>query len=382
MWVVLALVVLLVAAGITAWSVLGDDGDGSPAGSRGGDATGGANCSGEYCVGPYPYVNACGLLDPSSTSARIGAIGNEGLRVRETFADPLPPADAASPPAWTFGVRSTCDVRPVDYEKAVFRSLTLELEQYGKDGVVEPGPAEPGRPLPGVEGVVVQDGDGAAEVLGWVRNTRFRMNLVWSNKKPAIPDATLAALAAAVVQGVPDAPDAAADLGDLSQDGRQVVIDACTAFTGADFQDATGYAVDPTNVDRTYGATPAGPITSTCRRTTAAPNRGLPTPGGTTHMDGALSPNVTVTPHPDDAAARAALAEDRRDIQGAVDVPGVGDGAVFGVADSSSFRLEFTKGFHRVRVDCGLTNGNADWTPADMRERLEPIAAAIAARMP
>lgn len=57
-----------------------------------------------------------------------------------------------------------------------------------------------------------------------------------------------------------------------------------------------------------------------------------------------------------------------------------GDGAVFGVA-GSRFGLEFAKGFHQVRVDCGLSNGNADWTPADMRARLEPLAAAVAARM-
>ncbi|MFD7659052.1 hypothetical protein ACFV4N_34165 [Actinosynnema sp. NPDC059797] len=374
---VLALVVVLVAAGVTAWLTLRGE-DGSPSG---GDATDSAGCSGEYCIGRYEYVNACGLLDPSSAAARIGPIGDGGLRVQESFIDPLPTADPASPPAWPFSARSFCDIRPVDHEEAVFRGLSLELEQYGKAGVVEDRPVERGRSLPGVRDVAVRDGDGGVEVFGRVRNTRFRLNLVWGNKKPAVPEATLTALVDGVVEGVATAPGAARDLGELRQDGRRVVTDACAVFTGADFQDAVNYAVDPTNVDRGYTTALTGPITRTCRRTTAPPDRERPAPEGTTYLDGAMSPQVTVTSHPDAAAARAAVAEDRRDLRGAVDLPGLGDGAVFGVA-GSRFSLAFTKGFHQVRVDCGLSNGNADWTPADMRARLEPLAAAIAARMP
>ncbi|MFT7840266.1 hypothetical protein Q5530_29340 [Saccharothrix sp. BKS2] len=378
MWLVLTLVVVLVAAGVAVWFTLRND-ESPSAGGR--EMAADEGCSGDYCVGRYAYVNACGVLDPGSAAARIGPIGNDGLLVQETFADPLPPVDAEAAPSWTYGTRSSCHISPNDYEEAVFRSLTLELQQYGEDGVVEEEPAEEGRALPGAEGVAVRDGDGGAEVFGWTRNTRFRLNLVWGNRKAAIPDATLASLVDAVVKGVVDGPGAAAELGTLRQDGRPVVVDACTVFTGADFQDAVDHVVDPTNVDRTYGTLLTGPITSRCRRTTAAAGRGLPVPEGTTHLDGALSPNVTVTPHPDAAAARAALAADRRRLAGAVDIPGLGDGAVFGT-NTSLFSLEFTTGFHQVRIDCGLTNGTSDWTPDDVRARLEPIAAAVLARMP
>ncbi|WP_344038882.1 hypothetical protein [Saccharothrix xinjiangensis] len=379
MWVVVALVVVLVAGGVVAWFTLGGGGSSDDGGdARGGEVTEEAGCSGDYCLGEYRYVNACGLLDPSSTAARVGPIGDEGLLVQESFADPLPTADPASP--WPFSARSLCDIRPVDHQGAAFRSLSLDLEQYAEADVVE-APAERGRSLPGVDNVVVRDEDGAVEVFGQVRNLRFRMNLVWSTKKPPIPEATITALVKGVVEGVATGPGAAEDLGELSQGGRRVVTDACTVFTGADFQDAVDYAVNPANVDRSYTTTSTGSITRTCRRTTATIDRERPAPGGTTYLDGAMSPKVTVTQHPDAAAARAAVAKDRRDLAGAVEIPGVGDGAVFG-AGPSAFSLQFTHGFHQVRVDCGLSNGNADWTPADMRARLEPLAAAIAARMP
>ncbi|WP_141976471.1 hypothetical protein [Saccharothrix saharensis] len=378
-WVVPALVVVLAAAGVTAWATLKGDDDRAAGG--GGDASGDVSCSGEYCLGEYRYVNACGLLDPSSVATRIGPIGDDGLQVSESYSDPLPTADPASPPKWPFSARSRCDIRPVDHERAAFRSVSLDLEQYAKEGVVERGSTEQGRSLPGVEGVAVRDEDGAVEVFGSVRNLRFRLNLVWTTRKPPIPESTLTALVDAVVKGVADGPSAPAELGVLRDGGRQVVTDACTVFTGADFQDAVHYAVDPTNVDRSYRTASSGPITSTCRRTTAPTDRERPAPEGTTYMDGAMSPKVTVTRHPDAAAARAAMGVDRRNIDGAVDLPGIGDGAVFGVA-ASAFTLEFTRGSHQVRIDCGLTNGNADWTPADMRARLEPLAAAIAARMP
>lgn len=378
---VLAVVVVLAATGVTAWLTLSGGGEERSGGRSGGDVADEAGCSGTYCIGQYQYVNACGLLDPSSATARIGPIGDEGLLVQESFIDPLPAADPASPPTWPFVVRSLCDIRTVDYEKAVFRSLSLEMEQYAKDGLAEEKPAERGRSLPGLENVAVQDGDGAVEVFGRVRNTRFRLNLVWSNKKPPIPESTLTALVDSVVKGVATGPSAAADLGELSEGGRRVVTDVCTVFTGADFQDAVDYAVDPTNVDRSYNTTLTGSITGTCRRTTAPLDRERPAPEGTTYLNGAMSPKVTVTQHPDAAAARAAVAKDRRNIAGTVDIPGIGDGAVFGTG-RSAFVLEFTRGFHQVRIDCGLSNGTAAWTPADMRARLEPLAAAVAARMP
>lgn len=381
MWVVLGLVVVLVAGGVVAWWALRDGGDGPATPAQGGVVADDAACSGDYCLGKYRYVNACGLLDPSSTAAAIGPIGNDGLLVQESYADPLPEADPKVGPTRPFVTRSSCDIRPVDSRKAAFRSLSVQLEQYAEDGVAQDGRTGKGRSLPGVADVVVQDGDGGAEVFGVVRNTRFRLNLSWGNKNPAIPDSTLATVVGTVVNGVANGPSEAADLGELRQAGRPVVTDACDVFTGADFQDAVDYAVDPTNVDRTYHTTMAGPLTRTCRRTTAPRDRERPAPEGTTYMDGAMAPKVTVTLHPDDAAARAAVAEDRRGITAAADIPGLGDGAVFGV-DNSAFVLVFTRGFHQVRVDCGLTNGNANWTPADMRARLEPVAAAIAARMP
>ncbi|WP_199444415.1 hypothetical protein [Umezawaea beigongshangensis] len=152
-------------------------------------------------------------------------------------------------------------------------------------------------------------------------------------------------------------------------------------FTGADFQQAVGHVVDPTNVDRTYSTTPVGPITRMCRRSTATLDHERPAPEGTTYMHGAMAPKVTVTLHPDTAVARAAMAKNHRHVADAVDIPGLGDGAVSGIV-TSAFTLEFTHGLHQVQIDCGLTNRNADSTPADMRARPEPLAAPVAARMP
>ena len=98
-------------------------------------------------------MNACGLLDPSSVATRIGPVGAGDLQVSESYSDPLPTADPASPPKWPFSARSRCDIRPVDHERAAFRSVSLDLEQYAKEGVVERGSTEQGRSLPGVEGV-------------------------------------------------------------------------------------------------------------------------------------------------------------------------------------------------------------------------------------
>ncbi|WP_199444414.1 hypothetical protein [Umezawaea beigongshangensis] len=217
---VLALVAVLTAGGVTAWSALGGGGEGASGGGPSGGVTEDAGCSGDYCLGEYQYVNACGLLDPSSVATRIGPIGNDGLLVQESFTDPLPAADPASPPTWPFSARSRCDTRTIDYEKAVLRTLSLELEQYAEDGVLEQTPAEQGRSLPGVENAAVQDEHGGVEVYGRVRNTRFRLNLFWSNKKPAIAEPTLVALVDTVVKGVPNGPSSAADLGELGGGDR------------------------------------------------------------------------------------------------------------------------------------------------------------------
>lgn len=375
MWLVVGLAVVLIAGGVTFLLVNADD---QPAGRGPSGRGAAAECSGEFCVDDYPYVNACGVLDPSSVPARLGPVGEEGVRVTEMYADPLPPVDPSTRHSWTFGVHSTCVVAADDHEgTAAFRNVTLELKQYGTEPPADKLPTDGVRPLEGVEGAVVEDQDGAAEVRWQSRNISFRLSLSWGRRKADIPHATMAELVRSVAERLPGAQGGPRDLG---QGGDRVVNDACTVFTGPDFQAAVKYVANPSRVVRKYSIPTGSPVTSSCERSTASEGQGFPAPDGTTYLDGAMSPKVTVTAHPDPTAARAVLAEDRGDIGDAVDVPGVGDGAVFGIGNSA-FSLLFTVGPHVVRVDCGLSNGNSHWTPADMRERLEPLAKAVAARL-
>ncbi len=377
MWTVVGLVVVLVAAGIAYLLVRESDG-GGPDGDGGGTAQDGGGCGGDYCVGGYTYVNACGVLDPSSVVSLIGSAGAGRLEVQETYADPLPRVEDPARAAWTYGLTSRCHVTPEDRDGAVFRSVSVELKQTAAEA---PAPREKGRPLQGVAGAVVEDLDGAARVHWRHRNVSATLDVTWTNRKPAIPDAAMAGTVEAITRGLANPPSEPRGLGELSEGGKRVVVDACTVFTGADFQSATRYAVNPTNVRRTYGTTVVAPLRTTCSRFTAPANAGLPAPDGTTFLDGSMYPRVTVTKHPDPAAAKAELGSNRERIDGAVDIPGIGDGAVFGTGSSSHFTLQFTAGFHLVTVDCGLSNGNADWTAEDMRSRLEPLATSIAGRM-
>ncbi|MGX7826263.1 hypothetical protein ACTG9Q_14335 [Actinokineospora sp. 24-640] len=376
----MGLVVVLVA-GVVTFLLVGDDDSGAPTERGPGGRGAGERCSGDYCVGDYPYVNACGVLDPSSMPTRIGPVGDEGVRVTEIHTDPLPRVDPSSRPSWTYGTHSTCTIAADDYEgTAAFRDVTLEMRQYGAEPPADKLPTDGVRPLEGAEGAVVEDQDGAAAVHWQSRNISFRLALSWGRKKADIPHAAMAKIVNSVTAGLADAPGEPAGLGDLSQGGDRVVTDACTVFTGPDFQDAVGYVVNPARVTRKYTLPARSSVTSSCARTTATKNQGFPAPDGVTYLDGAMSPKVTVTAHPDPAAARSALAKDRGDIDGAADIPGIGEKAVFGVGNPSYFSLLFTVGPHLVRVDCGLTNGTSDWTPKDMRDRLEPLAKAIAAR--
>jgi hypothetical protein len=376
LWTVVGLVVVLAAAGVT-YLVVRDTGDSGDPRGGGGDGQRGGGCSGEYCVGGYPYANACGVFDPAGVASLVGSPGSGPLHVQETYADPLPPVDGPARPAWTYGVTSRCHVSPEDGEGAVFRAVTVELKQTAAEA---PEPAVEGRPLDGAVAAVVEDVEGGARVHWRHGNVSARLDLVWGNRKAAIPDATVVRVVDSITRGLADPPGAPRGLGDLSRGGTKVVTDACAVFTGDDFQAATGYVVNPANVSRTYSSTVGSPLRTTCRRFTATAGAGFPASEGTTFLDGAMVPTVTVTALADAAAATAELGRNRERIAGAVDIPAIGDGAVFGI-DSTSFTLQFTDGFHLVTVDCGLSNGNADWTPADMRARLEPLATAIAARM-
>lgn len=380
MWTVVGLVVVLLAAGVT-YLLLRDDGDGGDPRGGGGDPGQGGGCSGEYCVGGYSYVNACGVFDPSSVASLIGSTGTGRLFVKETYADPLPPVDPAARGAWTYGVRSNCYISPEDREGAVFRSVSLELKQTADEAAELAGEGRPLEGAPDAPEAVVEDSEGNARVYWRYRNVSATLDLSWDSRRADISDDTMAQAVAAITKGLANPPGEPRGLGDLSEGGKRVVTDACTVFTGDDFQSATRYVVNPTNVSRTYSNLVNSPLSTKCRRFTAPANAGFPAPDGTTFLDGAMAPTVTVSKLADAAAAQAELDGNRERIAEAVDLPGIGDKAVFGIGSASAFTLQFTAGFHLVTVDCGLSNGNADWTAADMRSRLEPLAAAIAARM-
>ena len=374
LWTAVGVVVVLVAAGVTYLLVRESERDGA---SGEGGSPGGGGCTGDYCIGDYSYVNACSVFAPSSVVAVIGSAGTGGLYVQETYADPLPRVEDPARAAWTYGLTSTCHVAPEDRDRAVFHSVAVALKQTAKEA---PAPPSGGRSLPGVDGAVVEDLDGRASVRWRHRNISATLDVTWTTRKAPISDTTMAAVVKAINQGLANPPSEPRGLGDVSQGGKRVVTDACTVFTSEDFQSATRYAVNPTAVRRTYTTTTASPLRTTCSRSTAPANAGIPAPDGTTFLDGSMSPNVEVIKYPDPAAARAELDRNRERIDGAVDIPGIGDGAVFGV-NSGRFTLRFTSGFHVVTINCGLSNGNADWTAADMRSRLEPLATSVATRM-
>ncbi|MFC5289571.1 hypothetical protein ACFPM7_21160 [Actinokineospora guangxiensis] len=377
-WAVLGVVLVLVAAGVTTYFLAfhESDGDtGARGGSGGSGGSGQAECEGDYCIGEYPYANACGVFPPSSVAAHLGTVGTQGLRVQETYADPLPPIDGEQRPSWTYGLNSVCYISPADTERAQFRSVSVGLKQTSTDEVKKP---TKGRPLPGFDGALIEDLEGRGTVT-WARgNVEATFDVTWTNRKPAIPDGKLAAAAKAIDDALASPPGPPSDLGDLSRGGQKIVNDACEVYTGADFQAATKFTVSPFDIKRTY-VVGGGPEETSCRRTTASRNT-IPAAEGTTILDGSMAPVVRISALRDAAAAKSRLAEDRENIDLAETISGIGDGAVFGVR-GNRFTLVFTSGPHSVVIDCGLSNGNADWTPADMRQRLEPLAKAIAERM-
>ena len=376
-WTVVGLVVVLVAAGVT-YLLVRESGSDQADGDGGGTGQGGGDCTGDYCVGGYAYANACSVFNPTSVVPLIGSAGNGTLYVQETYADPLPRVEDPARASWTYGVTSSCHIAPEDREGAVFHSVEVALEQAAREA---PPPSVTGRPLSGADGAVVEDSDGAARVHWRHRNISATLTVTWTNRKPAISDAAIAGVVKAVTEGLANPSGEPRGLGDLSQGGRRIVNDACTVYTAEDFQSATKYAVNPTIVRRTYSIAGGGLQRTTCSRTTAPANTGLPAPEGTTFLDGSMSPYLEVLKQPDAATAKAELARNAARVDGAVTVPGVGDGAVFGVNSGGHFTLQFTAGFHLVALNCGLSNGNSDWTPEDMRSRLEPLAAAIVTRM-
>ncbi|OZM71435.1 hypothetical protein CFN78_19990 [Amycolatopsis antarctica] len=375
MWTVVGLVVVLFAGGVTFLVVRdsGNDGGGPGGGAQAGE------CAGDYCVGGYPYVNACGVFDPSSVASLIGTAGSGRLNVQETYADPLPPVAEGERASWIHGVSSKCHVSPEDRADAAFRAVSVELKHTPGEA---PAPSAEGRPLEGAPDAIVEESDGRAIVAWRHRNVSAKLDLSWGNDKAPIQDVTMAGAVESITTAMKNPPGEPRGLGELSTGDKRIVTDACAVFTGEDFQSATKYAVDPTNIDRSYNTTAGSPVITKCRRTSASENTGLPAPEGTTFLDGDMTPNVTVTAFPDAGAAQEELRRNRERIAEAVDVPGIGDTAVFGVVRAGgAFSLQFTAGFHLVTVDCGLSNGNAEWTGADMRARLEPLAKAIAGRV-
>ena len=382
-WAVLGVVLVLVAAGVATYFLAfhesdGDSGGGGGSGGSGGDTA--ATCEGDYCVGEYPYANACGVFPPSGVAARIGSAGTEGVLVQEAYVEPLPPVDGDPPPAWTYGVDSRCDISPVNPERAEFRSISVQLKQTAKGGAEKP---TQGRPLPGFDGALIADSAGAGTVT-WARaNIQVTFEVVWTTRRPAIPEGKLSAAAKAIDDAlagpaVPPGPPSA--LPDVSVGDQKLVNDACEVYTAADFQAATKYTISPFDVRRTY-LVGAGPRDTSCRRTTASTLNDIPAAEGTTILDGSMSPVVRVSALRDAASAKARFADERDRVEQAQTLSGIGDGAVFGIK-GGRFTLAFSSGPHLVVIDCGLSNGNADWTPADMRQRLEPLAKAISERMP
>src|SRR5690349_1843394 len=150
-WTVVGLVVVLVAAGVTYLLVResgSDQADGDGGTGQAGD------CTGDYCVGGYPYANACSVFNPTSVVPLIGSAGTGTLYVQETYADPLPRVADPARASWTYGVTSSCRIAPEDRERAVFHSVEVQLKQAAKEA---PAPSVAGRPLSGADGAVVED---------------------------------------------------------------------------------------------------------------------------------------------------------------------------------------------------------------------------------
>jgi hypothetical protein len=379
-WVVFPLVVVLVAGAVVVALVLSGDGD-KNGGPGGGQAGGG--CTGQYCVGGFPFVNACRVLPPDRYPGIFGPMGTTGQRIMERYADPLPPSDTSDLPTWTYGVRADCDSTAIDSD-APLRHVGIHLDEQNstKDIKVDEGDGD-GQPLQGAPEALIFDQDAAAEVH-WVHvNVKVTIQAEWGHDGTPVSHAAFAEAVQQVNNGIDHPQGEQQQQPKITQGGTTVIDDACAVFTGADFQKAVGYVVDPSNVVRGYTTPPDSDefLGTTCTRTTTSQSQGFPAPPGTTFLDGGMSPDVSVRPLGDAEHAKAALADDKDLIDGVQPVPGLGDVAVFGTGSSAFYTLEFVKGFTLVKIDCGTTVGNKDWTAADMRAKLTPIAKAILARM-
>ncbi|TDQ05391.1 hypothetical protein [Labedaea rhizosphaerae] len=362
-WVVFPLVAVLVAAGVVT-AVLASD-DEKTAGSPSKQANG---CTSGYCVGSHPYANACQALAPDGAWQLFPGSPPPKLRITETFADPLPASMST--------VESACEVAPLDAGSPI-QWILLHLRENATPATVEPGTGT-GVPLAeatGVPGAMAFDHDEQVDAH-WVHgNVSVKLTMSTERGKPRVDHAQLGQLVRKIDSALTAPKGPAEPVPGGTRGDAKVYTDACEVFAGNDFQKATGYVVNPGYVEREYSY-PEGydeQLGSTCHRYTARADSGYPKPPGTTYLDGLLAPEVTVFPTPDKATAAERLADDKVQLGGAVDVPGVGDAAVFG----GSGTLEFVKGFHVVR----LSNTPSDGPTDDLRATLTALAKAIAARM-
>ena len=360
---VFPLVAVLVAAGVvTAVRASGDD-------KAPGNPRKQANaCTGGYCVGSHPYANACRALTLDGAWQLFPDGGAKRFRIKETFADPLP--------AQATNVESACEVAPLDGTAPV-QWILLHLRETATPATVEPGTGT-GVPLaeaPGVPGALAFDHDEQVDAH-WVHgNISVKLTMSTARGKPRVDHAELAALVGKIDSALTAPQGPAQPVPGGTRGDAKVYTDACEVFAGQDFQRATGYVVEPAYIEREYSY-PEGydeQLGSNCHRYTAKADAGYPKPPGTSYLDGLLAPEVTVFPAPDEATARQHLADDKVQLGGAVDVPGVGDAAVFG----GSGTLEFVKGFHVVQLSCTPTDGSAD----ELRATLTALAKAVAARL-
>lgn len=358
---VFPLVAVLVAAGVLTAVIASDDGDpGAPIGLPSGRATA---CTGGYCVGPFPYANACAALMPQGAWHDLFSVGTQAVRIDETFTDPLPVAAT--------NLESACRLAPIKDNPIWWIELHLRETETTQGVPVEPGTGT-GKPLAGVPGAVVFTEDELVDVH-WVHgNISAKLDVESARDLPPVADAKLAELVRQVDEELATPKGPAAPVAGGTRGDAKVYTDTCAVFTAADFQRATGFALVPDYVQREYSDQGYDEkLGSTCKRYTAKDDSDYPKPAGTKYSGEVLDPEVTIYPARDEAAAQKAFAEDKAQLSTAAAVPGVGDAAVFGGTGS----LVFVQGFHVVQVQCSSRN-------TDLRAELTALAKAISARMP
>ncbi|KRF20275.1 MULTISPECIES: hypothetical protein [unclassified Nocardioides] len=369
-WVwVLALVVLVVGGGaVGGFLLLNDDGDEKDGGAGGG--------AGNAAAGPY--ANACAVLQPATVEELIGTLPAGPHEVSEEYAESLPPGDPLS------RTRSSCSVGSVEERRENLSRVVLDIN-ISADKELLGDPTElldGGEPLPGVDGGYIQSDERVTRVA-WIHGAAA-LTLTLSHDRAFATDG-VPEVVGVLNERVDERPTDAAEIPPAKKFGSDVVVDACSVFTHDEFEEGAGYRAAPDLVSRTY-TTPSGStyptdfVNTTCRRTTAMKPFGEEQGAdGLPYMDGSLSPLASIETHPTPGAALAA-AQSRVDVSDYREkVRDLGDRAW--LVGSSSLSLIVLKGNVKVELTAGLSNGNADWTPADMRKRLVPMAEKIVARM-